>query len=721
MEKLLMDLEHCYGIKKLKEELDFRKTSAIAIYAPNGAMKSSLAKTFQDVAAGEQSGDRIFKDRANKRVIADEKGAPLAPQSVMVVLPYEEVFGHNEKTSTLLVNSKLREEYERLNTGFEEAKQRLIAALKEHTRSKKDLEHEISSAFTQDGNQFYRALLRVQDELLKQKTAPFSSVKYDVIFDDKVLTMLDDKNVKASIDNYIKQYNQLIAKSTYFKKGTFTYYNASEIAKTLADNGFFRAKHSINLNSGAKLEITNEKELKELVEKEKEAISNDPELRKKFAAVEKLIQKNVNVRQFETYLSDNEELLPHLSNMPAFKEEVWKSYLFTFLDLYKDVVAKFQAAEKRREEIESAAAKERTQWAEVIEIFNDRFFVPFKLVPKNFTEVVLGQEPILSVGFTFEDGADTASVEHADLLATLSTGEKKALYILNIIFDIRVRQQMGQETLMVVDDVADSFDYKNKYAIIQYLKDVAEDQHFQQVILTHNFDFFRTIKSRFVGYGNCLMVSRNSSGITLSKAAGIDNIFVNDWKAHFFDDPKKRIASVPFMRNLIEFTKGDQDTEYLKLTSLLHWKADTANIAEVDLDSIYHGLFGAALAPAGDRSAPVLTGIYTAADSCLGAPDGANFENKIVLAVAIRLKAEQFMAAKIGDDAFLATIAQNQTAKLLGRYRKQFGTDPSLRVLDKVVLMTPENIHLNAFMYEPILDMSDEHLRKLYGDVSALT
>jgi hypothetical protein len=35
--------------------------------------------------------------------------------------------------------------------------------------------------------------------------------------------------------------------------------------------------------------------------------------------------------------------------------------------------------------------------------------------------------------------------------------------------------------------------------------------------------------------------------------------------------------------------------------------------------------------------------------------------------------------------------------------------------------MTPENIHLNTFMYEPILDMSDEHLRKLYKSVVALT
>jgi len=29
-----------------------------------------------------------------------------------------------------------------------------------------------------------------------------------------------------------------------------------------------------------------------------------------------------------------------------------------------------------------------------------------------------------------------------------------------------------------------------------------------------------------------------------------------------------------------------------------------------------------------------------------------------------------------------------------------------------VVLMTPENIHLNSFMYEPIIDMSDEHLKR---------
>ena len=48
----------------------------------------------------------------------------------------------------------------------------------------------------------------------------------------------------------------------------------------------------------------------------------------------------------------------------------------------------------------------------------------------------------------------------------------------------------------MVDDIADSFDYKNKYAIIEYLKDISQENIFKQIILTHNFDFHRTVSSR---------------------------------------------------------------------------------------------------------------------------------------------------------------------------------------------------------------------------------
>lgn len=720
LKTLTVDLEHCYGIKKLATTLDFSSAKAIAVYAPNGSMKTSLAQTFQDIAGGADSKDRIFPARVCKRVVKDEAGAALPKDGLLVVRPYDEVLGHTAKTSTLLVNPALRKEYETLHAEIDAAKTALLAALREQSGSKKDIEKELSAAFTANDNKFYVALNRIKDEVADRPDAPLKAVPYDLIFDDKVQSFLETKDFKTAIDGFIKKYNELLAASTYFKKGVFNYYNAAQIAKQLADNGFFAAKHSVNLNAGEKKEITTQKELEDLIAKEKEAISNDKDLRKKFAEIEKLIQKNVTVREFEAYLLDHEDLLAKFANMADFRQEVWKAYIDSRFPLYKALLDKYQAAEARRKQIEEQAAKERTQWEEVIEIFNDRFFVPFKLEASNKIDVILGQNEMLSLGFVFNDGTEQASVDRAALLQALSTGEKKALYVLNILFEVEVRKKAGQDTLIIVDDIADSFDYKNKYAIIQYLMDISEVPHFKQIILTHNFDFYRTVQSRFVGYGNCLMASKTATGVALEKAAGIQNVFVNDWKPAFYGDPKKKIASIPFMRNLIEYTRSDADPEFVKLTALLHWKTNSDQVTIADLDGIYNGLFSkTGTSPDGAKSVTAL--IREEADKCVNAPDGINFENKVVLAIATRLAAEQFMVTKINDPAFVAAIASNQTAKLLKKFKESSaGSRPTTTVLQRVVLMTPENIHLNSFMYEPILDMSDGHLRKLYAEVLAL-
>lgn len=720
MKTVSIDLENCYGIKKLQAEFDFSKAKACAVYAPNGSMKSSLAQTFQDVADGVASKDRIFPARACRREIKDEAGADLPKEGVLVVRPYDEVLGHSPKTSTLLVNPALRQEYEALHADIDAAKETLLKALKEQSGSRRDIEKELSSTFTARDDQFYVALNRIKDEIAALPDAPLATVAYDVVFDDKVLALLATDEAKAAIQDYIKKYNELLAASTYFKKGTFNYYNAATVAKQLADNGFFEAKHSVTLNADAKLEITSQKELEELIAKEKDAISNDEELKRKFAKLDKLIQRNVTVRDFEAYLLNHEELLVRLGNVPAFKEDVWKSYLKVRLEPFQDLLNKYQAAQTRRKEIEEQAAKERTQWEEVIDMFNDRFFVPFKLEAVNRLSVILGQEPMLSLDFTFEDGIDKAAVDRSSLMQALSTGEKKAFYVLNILFEIEVRKKAQQETLIIVDDIADSFDYKNKYAIIQYLMDIAEDPHFKQIILTHNFDFYRTIQSRFVRYPDCFMASKTAAGLVLEQAAGIQNVFVKDWKPNFAAEPKKKIACIPFMRNLIEYTKDAADPDFVKLTSLLHWKADSDQITISDLDVIFNRLFGQNVASA-EGAKTVIALIEDEASGCLKAAEGINFENKIVLAMSIRLTAERFMVKRINDPAFVAGIDSNQTPKLLKKFRELFSTElKTLRILQRVALMTPENIHLNSFMYEPILDMSDGHLRKLYGEVIML-
>lgn len=721
MNKLKINLENCYGIKKLQYNFDFSDNNVYAIYAPNGSMKTSLALTFSALANGQKPEDRLYRDRVTRCEILDETDKELAKEDIVVLAPYKEPLEEMENTAILLVNSKLREQYERLNADTEKSKKALLKAIKAQSGLKSDLDVELSVSFTGASGDFYIALDRLRKELQEQTDTPYADLPYDTVFNDKVVQVMNEPDIKSALVAYIERYNELIAKSVYFRKGTFEYYNASSIAKHLADQGFFKAKHFVTFSGTQRKEITSREELEKIIADEKQRITTDTDLRTKFDKIDALLTANQAMRAFREYILNNEAILSQMATITKFKQEVWKSYLKANASLYEEVVNKRDEAQRKTREILEAAKAERTQWENVIATFNERFFVPCKLSIKNRDAVIVGNaEPLLA--FTCEDDGQVASIERKPLLELLSQGERKALYVLDILFDVRVRLQNSQETFFVIDDIADSFDYRNKYAIIQYLLDMAKEPKFKILILSHNFDFFRTIHNRgLVRYPKCLMATRTPTGIVLERAKGIENVFVNDWKMHFFDDERKRIASIPFIRNLIEYMRGEDDPDYKKLTALVHWKNDTPTILESDLDAIYKRLFsgnGAAL-PNGSKS--VVASIVEEAGKCLAENAGVNFENKIVLSMAIRLAAEQFMVKKIADDVFVRNIAANQTRILLDKYEQMFsGEIETIRVLERVALMTPANIHLNAFMYEPIVDMSDEHLKKLCQEVTAL-
>jgi hypothetical protein len=720
MKKLDVVLKSCHGIRELKTSLDYRKTRSAAIYAPNGTMKTSFARTFRDLATGIDTRDNVFLDRTTERRIVDETGTPVVPGDVVVILSYDEELGPTESTSTLLVNPDLRKEYEGLHTELLAARDELLAALKSQAKTKQDVLRRVSLTFTKEPDNFFIALTRVHEELLAQETAPFADVAYDVIFNDKVTPLLGKPDFKSALSEYVTRLNELLDDSRFFNRESFNYYNAANVTKSLGDNGFFAARHALLLRGteGEPIEVSDSAELDTLISDEKKRISDDAALSKKLDAIEKALNRNIDTRAFYTYISEHVELLPELANVELFEERAWKSYLKTHQSLYERVVDSYRATEKRKREIEEQAADESTQWEDVIAIFNERFFVPFRLTAKNRNQVVLGQEKVLQLGFEFEDGAERASVEKDELLKVLSNGEKKALYILNVLFEVEARKSSPRDTLFVIDDIADSFDYKNKYAIIHYLKEMAEQKNFRLLILTHNFDFFRTLESRkVVSYKNCLMAQRSDERVVLTQAEGIRNPFIHDFKLKFFEDRMKRIASIPFIRNIAEYTRGADDPDYLALTSLLHWKPETGSISQAELDAIFKRVFadtGAWSSP----DEPVVDLILAEAETALKASEGINFEHKIVLSLAIRLRAESHMIEAIGDATVTDAIDANQTQALYALYRERgLGASDVRSVLESVVLMTPENIHVNSFMYEPIIDMSDSHLRKLYADV----
>lgn len=263
-----------------------------------------------------------------------------------------------------------------------------------------------------------------------------------MIFNDKVLPLLRKPELQTALSDYVTRLNELLDGSRFFNRQSFSYYNAANIMKSLGDNGFFEAHHAILLRGvgGEPVEVDDGAELDSLISEEKQRITDDAALGKKLEAIEKALNRNVDTRAFYKFIADHVELLPELANVDLFEEHVWKSYLKVHQALYEHVVACYRAAENRKGEIERQAAGESIQWERVIEIFNERFFVPFRLIAKNRDRVVLGQESVLQLGFEFADGSERAVVEKNDLLEVLSDGEKKALYILNVLFEVEARK-----------------------------------------------------------------------------------------------------------------------------------------------------------------------------------------------------------------------------------------------------------------------------------------
>jgi hypothetical protein len=214
------------------------------------------------------------------------------------------------------------------------------------------------------------------------------------------------------------------------------------------------------------------------------------------------------------------------------------------------------------------------------------------------------------------------------------------------------------------------------------------------------------------------MVNKKTDGIDLVVAEYINNPF-----KHFLENTAenaKLLALIPFVRNIVEYTKGEDAPDFTLLTSTLHIKKDTKTITIKNVKDIIKDVFNKDITVS-DESKIVADLFTETADTLLSKNDSIGLENKIVLSVAIRLKVEKFMISEINDATFVKSISKNQTAKLADKY---ITDNPAkvekIAVIEKVNLITPQNIHINSFMYEPIIDMSDIELKDLYLKVKTL-
>jgi len=718
--KLKLELANCYGINQLSKELDFTRTATNyginSLYAPNGTLKTSLAKTFKDVGANDTTQDLIFPDRATVRDIKFD-GVDIIAEQVMVIDSYNESYS-SQQLSTLLVNEELKQQYDTALKEVDGKRSNLFNAIAQKS-GKRDVEALFSEAFSLSKKELLGLLVALSEQE-NPDNIQYSEFKYDTLFNPKVLQLVASEDFSQDLADYVGTYDKLIENSSVLSK-MFNHQKAGVVSKSLTDNGFFVASHSVNISvDGSKQEITSKKDLNELLQGEQDKVLQSPDLKAKFSRVDEKL-KNKDTQAFRDFITENQQLLPDYKDVGEFKNKVLLGYLQSQQAAWDDLVTTYKSNQELVASIVFEAQQQKTTWETVVNTFNKRFKVPFKLSVENQDEVILN-DAAPAIKFEFDDGrGDSEIVTQSSLVETLSQGEKRALYILNVLFEVEVKRQNIQPILVVIDDIADSFDYKNKYAIVEYLRDLAKIDHFSLLLLTHNFDFHRIISSRLgAKRQNRHMATKTSTEIVLKPEKYQKDVF-NAWKQHLATNEAYLLASIPFVRNLAEYC--GHEAYYNSLTSLLHLKADTKDIKISDMQAMYREIFvdqPTLVLPYGE--ALVFDKIIEQSNALVAAPqESPELECKVILAMAIRLQAEHFMITKIADPDFVNGITSNQTRVLYDKYVGLYSSEQEIiSLLDQVNLMTPENIHLNSFMYEPILDMSAHSLYELYSDMKLL-
>lgn len=744
MREIRLNLENCFGIKKLSETINYSNNNAAIIYAPNGTMKSSLAKTFEAIRDNTRIEEKIYGLRSSCS-ITDENNVEISKEQVIVINPFNENAYENQ--GLLMANETLRKKYLGIYNSIESKKMSLYSKIKEKfgysTRQNFDVRNTMLNDWSLMPKEEYACLNIIKESLHDSTMACLleeDDLDYALLFNEKVNSMMKTGRTGELLEEYEKKYKELVDNSLYMQQGVIDHNNYENISNVLGSNGFFVANHEVILNAkdgSASIVIRQQKELNDLIRKEKEQVLNSKEIKDLFEKINKTISKNKDTLAFNAFLQSHPDIIVEYKDIDLFKKKVWIKAFACYEYLLNEVMDEYNKAQVDLKKLRDEAKEQVTDWKKALDLFKDRFFVPFSIEPSNQEDVILNME-LPSFKYIFSDGRGEKEVSKENLLNILSTGERRAYYILNMIFQILVAKKRGKESIVILDDISESFDYKNKYAIVEYIRDISEykddnnNKIFKILLLTHNFDFYRTISSRITKPVNSYIAFRDSDKIKFETGQYTKNIFMHYKKtlSEKYSD-NIMLASIPFVRNLIEYTEGDDNEDYLTLTSILHYKKNTKTITLMQIQDIFNKYWyknkNKAISFAAGREEELIYDIIMKESNNIADIEKLEIENKLILSMAIRLKGELYMQDKImsvvpNGQSIVEDIfcKKNQSAWLIKAYKENIN-DERMNILEIVAMITPENIHLNSFMFEPILDMSLKYLYKIYNEIKLLS
>lgn len=736
MKKVQIRIQDAYGIGRLDHEFDFDYSTTSGhhkqehsqtniVYARNGTMKTSLAKALDNFSKDAPISDPVHGRTASVEVLAD--GSPLDRERVFVVKSEEEYF-ESDNMALLLADSASQERYAEIMADLDVAQTELFEAASRSTGirggSNKATER-FDVDFGIDDNRL-AVLLSMKPEV-ESAREEYRQIDYKMVTEKKVTDFLDKPSTQTMLRGYVDTYERILASSEYFQEGAFDYLNAFGVQKSLDENNFMKRGVEnwvvLKKKDGSTEEVKSIDDLKAKYESDKNRVFDTLEKQEEYRKFDDALGKNADLRGLQTWVRGHKELVPYLQNYKNTRKQLWYANFLEHKESYDNFVSTYETHKDELFALIETSRNLETEWRKVVDDFKVSFRPPFDMDVMNKSDVVLKQErPVIVLKYKDDRGGIDRELDASVLYQhVLSKGERRALYILCVMFELHMRKLSGDESLVVFDDIADSFDYRNKYAIIEYLHGLSFDcaNKIHMLLLTHNYDFFRAFRMRCSIYYHtspkALETRRDRGVITLS--SGVYTKEFERIKDISGTDIHAMLTLIPLVRNIVEY-RGDPS--FAVLTSILHVKTTSTGVTMTDVcDIIESNLATLDLSAHKDTSSAQQKILDTAEDIIEGYDD--SMEHKVILSMATRILAETYIKNRFTTDGKPLSEDSNQT----GRWTEAFCTEyphevGAQKVLRLVNIVTPELLHVNAFMYEPIIDMSAQEIAETYNAVKAL-
>jgi conserved hypothetical protein len=746
MKSIQIEIKNGYGIVDFKHKFEYKDGTTggccnfYGLYAQNGTMKSSFAKTLFNYSKGVVVSDEIYQIPGSCVVSGIEQ------ENILSYPSYDGRVYLSENATYLVANQEAKKVYAEASKDVIEAFNKLKSKISEVTKKKDDDSGSVIEDY------YYRfvskeqmksvtlpaviTLLRANLPEIKQGKAQFCDISLNVFNSSNFKKFITNKKYSGLFGSLVKAYDEMRASPTYYREG-FDSSSAHTLIKALEKSKYFNAKHEVVLKDGEDKRtknINNKEELENYLKTDFDRIIElYPNLK---AALNQLIADfsvgtNGEVRRIIEDKSRRDILL-FMGDEDRFYKNMWFGYLSGCIEEIESLLKVHDGSKSKIEEALKKADNADTEWQDVIDIFNDRFSsLPYRIDIANKKDAIVEDlvSPIFEFKFRNPRNPSMPYKERPDnsgqlsmLGRVLSNGERKALYLLNIIFDVKKKLKDGVDTLLVLDDVVESFDYRNKYAFFEYLQELASQNSQLYIIsLTHNFDFFRLVYEKLYPKNEKqfrLVISDENNNLSAKEM--FDPRVFGSCKKDAAKDKSAWVTMIPFARNIVEFQHDKSHDDYKKLTRALHTLDNEVTVGHVQ--QYLQTIVKVANTPF-DKSLNIHKAIIMHAKEVAAATsDGFSLKDNLVLAIGTRLCIERYIINKISEEDYRNAVSKERdlTRKLLILYGNNC-SDPNkqtyLKIFNKAAAIVDGAIHINSFMYEPLVDVGTWEMKKIFNKI----